>query len=155
YWGVFHLRERWGADMHRRYLGGRDSDYESINGNLNTEGWLEPGVPYDGDGSAWARARGLRGNYRAVRSWVDVPQYVDFMLVWMFGGCEEEYRCVGPINPGSGFKFELNDADGSLRAPPLQWYGEPSRRTSHGNGGRAPGDGPGGLFSALLAQADP
>ncbi|MFO1500372.1 MAG: FN3 associated domain-containing protein [Verrucomicrobiota bacterium] len=152
YWGVYHLRERWNAGMHRRYLGGAATNYESINGNWNVGGWA-PGKAYDGDGRTWRKVLADRANYGRVRHWVDVGEYVDFMLLWMFGRCEDEYRCVGPTVPGSGFKFYLNDADGFFAGP---WYGEPSRRTEFSRrGGRLPGDGPAGLFSALFVQGDP
>lgn len=152
YWGVYHLRERWGAAMHRRYLGGESEDYESINGNWNVGGWAEPGVPYDGDGSTWARVKSLRGDYPAVREWLDVPQFVDFMLMWMFGGAEDEYRCVGPNVPGSGFQFYLNDADGWFCIPE---YCAAGNRTGRGAPGRSAGDGPGSLFSMLHASGNP
>jgi hypothetical protein len=154
YWGVFHLRERWGAGMHRRYLGGASSDYESINGNLNIGGWAYPGSPYDGDGSTWAKVHGLRGNYREIKQWVDLPNYIDFMLLWIYGRCEDEYRCVGPTVAGSGFKFYVNDGDGFFQAPSRPWYGEPSNRTKRAAAGRGPGDGPAGIFSALLGDPD-
>lgn len=152
YWGLYHLRERWGAAMQARYLGGSRTNYESINGNWNVGGWPDPGVPYDGDGSAWTTAKALRQNYREVRAWVDVPQYVDFMLTWMFGGAEDEYRCVGPNVPGSGFKFYLNDADGWFCIPQ---YCAADNRTARGAPGRQPGDGPGSIFSMLLRENDP
>jgi hypothetical protein len=155
YWGVYHLRERWGAAMHQSYLGGSRTNYESINGNWNVGGWAEPGTPYDGDGSAWARVKSLRKDYRALKPWLDVPQFTDFMLTWIYGRCEDEYRCVGPTVPGSGFKFYLNDADGFFQSPANPWYGEPSNRTARGSPGRQPGDGPGSLFSMLLAEGHP
>jgi len=150
YWGLYHLRERWGASMHQSYRGGTDSDYESINGNWNVGGWAEPGVPYDGNGSLWLRAKGFRANYPALRDGVDVPQYVDFMLMWMFGGAEDEYRCVGSRIPGIGFQFYLNDADGWFCIPQ---YCAAGNRTVRGSPGRQPGDGPGSLFSMLFASA--
>jgi len=151
YSGVYHLRERWGAAMHRRYLGGESEDYESINGNWNVGGWAEPGVPYDGEGSTWARVKALRGDYPAIREWLNVPQFVDFMLMWMFGGAEDEYRCVGPKTPGSGFQFYLNDADGWFCIPAYCAAGD---RTSRGAPGRSAGDGPGSLFSMLHASGN-
>ena len=152
YWGLFHVRERWAAGMHQSYLGGTKEDYESINGNWNVGGWAEPGSPYDGDGSAWARIKSLRNNYAAVKPYLDVPQYVDYMLTYMFGGCESEYRCVGPTGPGSGFKFYLNDADGWFCGP---FYCAAGDRTARGTPGRADGDGPGSIFSMLFAQGHP
>ena len=151
YWGIFHLRERWDAAMHQSYLGGSRSNYESINGNWNVGGWAEPGSPYDGDGSAWARIKSLRGDYSEVKPFLDVPQYVDFMLMWMFGGAEDEYRCVGPTGPGSGFKFYLNDADGWFCIPA---YCAAGNRTTRGTPGRSSGDGPGSLFSMLFQEGD-
>jgi hypothetical protein len=149
YWGLYHLRERWGAAMHARYLGGSRSQYESINGNWNVGGWPDPGVPYDGDGSTWTRVKSLRSQYTEVRPWLDVPEYIDFMVTWMFGGAEDEYRCVGPTLPGSGFKFYLNDADGWFCIPQ---YCAADNRTSRGSPGRQAGDGPGSLFSMLLRE---
>lgn len=152
YWGLYHLRERWGAAMHQEYLGGSRTNYESINGNWNVGGWADPGTPYDGDGSAWERIKSLRGQYDAVRPWLNVPQFVDYMLMWMFGGSEDEYRCVGPTVPGSGFQFYLNDADGWFCLPN---YCAAGNRTSQGAPGRAAGDGPGSLFSTLFKEGNP
>ncbi len=152
YWGLYHLRERWGAAMHESYLGGSKDDYESINGNWNVGGWAEPGTAYDGDGSVWAQIKRDRGNYAKVKDLLDVPQYVDFMLMWMFGGAEDEYRCVGPNVPGSGFKFYLNDADGWFCGP---YYCAAGNRTGRGAPGRSGGDGPGSIFSMLFREGHP
>ncbi|HUS34822.1 MAG TPA: lamin tail domain-containing protein [Verrucomicrobiae bacterium] len=152
YWGMYHLRERWGAAMHQEYLGGAKTDYESINGNWNVGGWADPGSPYDGDGSVWERIKGLRSDYIAVKSWLDVPEYVDYMLMWMFGGAETEYRAVGPNVPGSGFKFYLNDADGWFCGP---YYCAAGNNTVRGAPGRDAGDGPGSIFSMLARQGHP
>lgn len=152
YWGVYHLRERWGASMHANYLGGAKEVYESINGNWNVGGWADPGTPYDGDGTVWKRIKSLRGSYREVRGWLDVPQYIDYMLMWMFGGSEDEYRAVGPTVAGSGMKFFLNDADGWFCGP---WYCAADDRTQRNAAARGPGDGPGGLLSKLFAEGDP
>ncbi|MBN1420834.1 MAG: lamin tail domain-containing protein [Planctomycetes bacterium] len=147
YWGQYHLRERWNASMLAEYLGGDKDDYEAINGNWNVGGWPDPGVPYDGDGSAWTRIKSLRDDYEAVKPYLDVRHYVDYMLMFMFGNSEDEYRCVGPTAPGSGFKFFLNDADGFTR--------DAGNRTSMGQPGRQNGDGPGSIFSMLLAEHHP
>ncbi|MEN9675708.1 MAG: hypothetical protein RIS76_1604, partial [Verrucomicrobiota bacterium] len=152
YWGMYHLRERWGAAMHQSYLGGSRTNYESINGNWNVGGWADPGTPYDGDGSTWAKIKSLRNRYEQVRPWLDVPQYVDYMVMWMFGGSEDEYRCVGPTVPGSGFQFYLNDADGWLCVPNYCAAGD---RTGRDAPGKSAGDGPGSLFSMLYKEGHP
>lgn len=152
YWGLYHLRERWGASMHAEYLGGSSEDYESINGNYNVGGWAEPGTPYDGDGSIWAHVRDVRSSYAEVAPWVDLPHYTDYMLTFLFGGSEDEYRAVGPNVPGTGFKFFLNDSDGWLCVPNYCASGD---RTARGAPGRQGGDGPGSLFSTLLKEGNP
>ncbi len=151
YWGVYHLRERWGAAMHQHYLGGSATNYESINGNLNVGGWSD-GTVYDGDGSTWRHVKSLRSDYKAVKPWLDVAQFTDYMLMFLFGGSEDEYRCVGPNVPGSGFKFYLNDADGWFCVPNYCAAGD---RTARGAPGKLTGDGPGSLFSMLFKEGDP
>jgi hypothetical protein len=59
---------------------------------------------------------------------------------------------VGPTDPGSGFKFYLNDADGWFCGP---YYCAAGDRTGRGSPGRNDGDGPGSIFSMLFAQGDP
>ncbi|TKG96629.1 T9SS type A sorting domain-containing protein [Puteibacter caeruleilacunae] len=147
YWGQYHLRERWNADMLAQYLGGEKEDYEAISGNKNIGGWADPGSPYDGDGSAWEHVKSLRNNYSAIKDYLDVKHYVDFMLMFMFGNSEDEYRCVGPTAKGSGFKFLLNDADGYLR--------NAGNRTGMDQPGKRNADGPGSIFSMLLEEGDP
>jgi hypothetical protein len=152
YWGVYHLRERWSAEMVSSYYGGRDSDYESVNGNLNVGGWADPGLPYDGGtGAVWTEMKTLARSggdvFGKLRPLLDVPQYIDFMTMWMFGKSEDEYRVTGPRGPGHGAKFVLNDADGYLY---LASYGGPgSDRTGRATPGKSAGDGPGSLFSML------
>ena len=152
YWGVHQLRERWSADMMSAYYGGQSTDYESVNGNLNVGGWADPGLPYDGTGAQWEQVKALArsgGNvYEKLKPYVDVPQYIDYMIMWMFGRSEDEFRVSGPIGFGHGFKFVLNDADGYLPYAP---YGvNVINRTTRSTPGKAAGDGPGSLFSMLF-----
>ncbi len=156
YWGLYHLRERWSAQQQSAYLGGSSSDYESINGNWNVGGWADPGTVYDGDGSVWTQVKSLRANYASVRSYLDVKDYIDYMLLFMFGNSEDEYRCVAPKQIGSGFKFMLNDADGFL-ATPGYLPSVPANRVaarSNPNVGRQNGDGPGSIFSQLWQEGN-
>ena len=160
YRGVYHLRERWNAAMHSGYLGGQKSDYEAINGNYNVGGWAAPATPYDGDGSAWQRVLNLRADPIAIRPYLDLVNYIDYMVTWMFGNAEDEWRCVGPIEAGSGFRFLLNDADGWLSVNAnnrvAAWDGN-QNNTAHSvtTPNRAPGDGPASLFSMLHLHGGP
>ena len=74
------------------------------------------------------------------------------MIMWMFGNSEDEYRCVGPADVGSGFKWFLNDADGYLRSA-----GNRTGFASNAPGvfGRSAGDGTGSLFSLLFKAGNP
>ena len=155
YHGMYHLRERWGAKMLADYLGGPDESYEAINGNYNVGGWADPGSAYDGDGSAWARIKSLRSNYAAVRPYLDVPHFIDYMTMWMFGNAEDEYRTAGPKGVGSGFKWFLNDADGYLATGSYDSNNTNNTGRANPPPGRGPADGPGSLFSTLFVQADP
>ncbi len=151
YWGLYHLRERWGADMISSYFGGLSSDYESINGNLNVGGWANPGTVYDGTGEAWERIKSLARSgsdvYTKLQPYVDVSQYVDYMTMFMFGTSEDEYRITGPADVGHGMKFILNDADGYLT---FSGYGSAAQdRTARDAPGLKNGDGPGSIFSLL------
>jgi hypothetical protein len=152
YWGQYHLRERWNADMHAEYLGGRREDYEAINGNLNVGGWAF-GDAYDGDGLVWERISfmvdGVPGPpySETILPYLDTTHYIDYMLMFMFGNSEDEYRCVSPVLPGGGFKWFLNDADGFTR--------DAGDRTYMAQPGRYNGDGPGSIFSMLLAEGNP
>ena len=156
YWGMYQLRERWSADHQSAYLGGPSSGYESINGNWNVGGWADPGSAYDGDGTSWERVKSLRANYSAVRPYLDVKNYLDYMLLFMFGNSEDEYRAVSPKDLGSGFKFMLNDADGYLANPAYLPAVSPDRVSPRSNPlpGRQSGDGPGSILSQLWQQGD-
>jgi len=138
YWGQYHLRERWNADMLAEYEGGKDDDYEAINGNLNVGGW-SPGEAYDGDGSAWSSIRRMSGDYEAIRERIDVENYIDYMLLYMSGNSENEYRTAGTPDGETPFLFFLNDADGWLRSV----------------GDRTDNPGPGNILRDLVSEAHP
>ncbi len=138
YWGMYHLRERWNADMHANYLGGKKENYEAVASNRGG-GSFSAATPYDGDGSAWANVKSLGNNYDALKDYLDMPQFVDFMLMLMSGNSEAEHRAVSPLGAGSGFILYYNDGDGFTRNPP--------NRTGHA--------GPDNLFSSLRSQNHP
>jgi hypothetical protein len=161
------MRERWNAAMHAQYLGGKKDEYEAINGNYNVGGWAVPGQPFDGDGAAWEYAKTQRTNYSVLRGLVDVPNYVDYMITWMFGNSEDEWRSVEPvrlIGPSAGARFYINDPDGWLSVGSsnavASWDGNDNNtgRSSAWNGttftaGRSAGDGPGSLLGAMVLTA--
>ncbi len=143
YWGQYHLRERWSASMAAEYFGGDKDDYEAINGNANVGGW-SPGVAYDGDGSGWTHIKNLAAGstpWEDLPARVDLDAYVDYILLYATGSCENEYRNINqPFDGGVGMQIYLNDADGYLRSI---------------NGSRAGEDGPGEIMGGLKRQGHP
>ncbi len=117
YWGQYHMRERWNGAMLAEYLGGRKEDYEAINAN-NTGNNFLPGIPYDGTGRYWSQAQSLvnRPNtFQATRRYIDIPNVIDFMILWSSGQSESEFRSAGSVPRRIPYKFFLKDADGWLR----------------------------------------
>ena len=152
YWGQYHMRERWDADFLSQYYGGEEDDYEAVNGNVNNgnstpNGWAL-GEVYDGSGEAWENITQLAdqagngnptGGYQELKEAVNLPQYLDYLLVWMAGRAENEYRSGGSIDGSVPYTFTLNDADGWLRG-------------TSDNTGNA---GPANIYGTLVDEADP
>ena len=145
YWGQFHMRERWNDDMVSDYLGGDSDDYESINGNFNVGGWFV-GEAYNGDGSGWENIKSLMGDYESIGQFLNVQNFIDYMLLYMSGNSENEYRTSGIPDGTTPYHFFLNDADGWLRT-----VGD---RT--GDAGPPAGlSGPDGIFGSLVSEGHP
>jgi hypothetical protein len=117
YWGQYHLRERWSADMAQSYYGGPEADYEAVNANDN---FVNDEEVYDGPGDFWEETKSLVGgpdSFANSRDHLDVANIIDFMLLWVSGDSESEFRSFGSRQQGVPFKFMIKDADGYLRAP--------------------------------------
>jgi hypothetical protein len=116
YWGQYHLRERWSADMAKSYYGGPESDYEAVNANDNFQNDEEV---YDGSGVFWNETKSLVAGadpFNTAAGHIDVANIIDFMLLWVSGDSESEFRSFGSDTMGVPFKFMIKDADGYLRA---------------------------------------
>ena len=142
YWGQFDAREPMEEHFLADYLGGAPEEYSRVRGNDNVGSSFVLGIGDPPVLEPWERVRNLAGSYASVKAYLDVPHLTDFMLLWMYGNCETEFRACGPTNAGSGFKFWMADADGFLRTSAM----------GLNNTGNA---GPGGLFGALVAEGNP
>jgi hypothetical protein len=140
YYGKFHLRERLVDRFLADHLGGSVEDYLTVRGNDNVDSSFINGVPEPVSRASWERVRSLATDYAAVAPYLDVAHLTDFMLLWLYGNSETEYRAAGPVDAGSGFKFYLSDPDGFLRA---------TSANNTGNGG------PAQLFARLRAGNHP
>ena len=115
YWGQYHLRERWNADMGSSYFGGAEEEYDAVNANDNFQNDLEV---YDGTGEFWNAMRSRVAGadpFLNAADYIDIANIVDFMLLWVSGDSESEFRCFGSQSQGVPFKFMIKDADGYLR----------------------------------------
>jgi len=116
YWGQYHLRERWSADMAQSYFGGPESDYEAVNANDN---FVNDEEVYDGPGDFWEETKDLVAGadpFDNADEHLDIANIIDFMLLWVSGNSESEFRSFGSRTRGVPFKFMIKDADGYLRA---------------------------------------
>lgn len=142
YWGMYDMRERMVDAFLAEYLGGAKEDYVNVRGNDNVGDTFIPGTPEPPNRELWETVRANRSSYAVIKDKVDVSHLIDFMLIWFYGNNESEYRCAGPIAPGTGFKFWLADPDGYLRTSAL-------------NLDRTANAGPGGIFGALVSEGHP
>jgi len=117
YWGQYHLRERWNGSMLSEYFGGDKEEYEAINAN---DGFQQDLRAYDGTGEFWAETEVLAAGpnpFTNARTHVDIIDEIDFMLLYVSGRCESEFRSAGSKTQEVPFKFFIKDGDGYLRSP--------------------------------------
>ena len=158
YWGQYHMRERWNDDFLASYYGGEEEDFEAINGNINNgnstpNGW-SPGDVFDGEGVAWDNINNIVADnslspsqrFEALSQTVDLEQYVDYMLVWIAGQAENEYRSGGSADGSVPYTFYLNDADGWLRDPVDGSGGQGGDKTDNA--------GPANILGRLVSEGD-
>jgi hypothetical protein len=117
YWGQYHLRERWSAEMASSYFYGPEADYEAINANDNFQNDEEV---YDGSGQFWSETKSLVSGvepFNNSSAHIDAANIIDFMILWVSGNSESEFRAFGSDPQGVPLKFMIKDADGFLRMP--------------------------------------
>ncbi len=116
YWGQYHLRERWNAEMASSYFGGAKEDYEAISAN-NSGMEFQTGTAYDGSGAFWTETRNLINGpdpFVNAAGHIDIANVIDFTLLWTSGECESEFRAFGSQSRGVPFKFMIRDPDGFM-----------------------------------------
>ncbi len=116
YWGQYHLRERWNAEMASSYFGGSKEDYDAISAN-NSGMEFMGGTAYDGTAAFWTETRNLINGpapFVNAADHLDITNLIDFMLLWTSGECESEFRAFGSQSRGVPFKFMVRDPDGFM-----------------------------------------
>ncbi len=138
YHGMYHVRERFNAAMMAEYLGGDEEDYEAVTA----------GNAFDGDGSAWAATVAASSDFEVARTWLNVPDFLDYMVLNFYAGNAwdwyywHNWQAAGPDQAGEGgFRFHSSDSDICL------YYGWDVNILHLG--------GPSNVFAGLLAEGHP
>lgn len=115
YWGVYNPSERPDAAFAASYFGGEREDWDAI-----THRGLR-----DGNASSWNTLNSLanqdltnQANYQAVLEYLDLPNYIDYMIVNLWAGTNDwpfnNWNAARRRAPGEGFKFFCWDAERSM-----------------------------------------
>ncbi len=117
YWGIYDASERPDASFGQAYLGGQKEDYDVVN-----EGEL-----VDGSMASYNTLLSLNGfdsieNYGAVQRYLDIPQFIDYMLLHFFVGHEDwgfnkNWYALRPRNGSRGFIYLPWDGETLLGEP--------------------------------------
>ena len=138
YWGVYNPVERPDASFAASYLGGDKDNWDAVNawepvGNSNMQPWYDL-MNFNYESGSTAAYQRVQGNYPngtddpAVESLLDVPNYIDYMLVNFFV-CNADWpghnwytaRLRGAAS--TGFKFFPWDTE---MATGLAWIRDPA-----------------------------
>lgn len=119
YWGVYDLAERPDSSFAARAWGGKPDDYDSRNADK----------VLSGDAQAWDQllARVNAGvtnevSYAAVRAELDVPAFIDFMLLNLYGANGDwdrssNWYAARRRNPAGPWRFLVWDGERTLESP--------------------------------------
>jgi len=116
YWGVYNPCEDLDSDFAASYLGGDDSDYDALKGSNGT-------LSIDGNTNAYTTMLSYNNvglanlsQYNQIRQYLDMVQYVDYMLLNFYGGNEDwgtlqNWVAIRKREPGALFKFMCWDEE--------------------------------------------
>jgi hypothetical protein len=109
YWGHYHATERPTPSFFAAYLGGSPEQYEATNSGRETVGGETPG---------WFALRSARRDYGELQRYMDVENYVDYLLLQFYAGNawdwnpNQNWMAGGPSEPDrGGYKFIAWDSD--------------------------------------------
>ena len=117
YWGVYDATERPDATFAAAYQGGAPEEYDVVN-----EGQI-----VDGNRTAYDTMRSLTGletraGYERMAQFLDIPAYVDFLLLHFYVGHEDwftdkNWYASRRRMPGAGFRYQSWDGELMLNSP--------------------------------------
>ena len=134
YWGLYNLVERPNAAFAAEHMGGEKEDWDALNGGRLREGNLDAWnemlalTPRGGPDVRNFDDEKVRTNYEAIQEYLDVPNFIDYLLVGMYMGTEDwlpnNYYAarrsrdgdqpVDPHDPSGKFRFFHWDQEKAL-----------------------------------------
>ncbi|MCF7958528.1 MAG: lamin tail domain-containing protein [Phycisphaerae bacterium] len=144
YWGMYHLMERPTADFMAEYLGGEEEDYDIMKGRSGIK-------LMEGTRDAWDFMVNNANNYEIAKEYIDIDNYIDYMLLNFYGGNDHDWYSMHnwvagrKREAGGKFKFFMWDNDFLFRDTPIWDASARGRvdRSAIDNGG------PAGIFHKL------
>ena len=127
YWGLYNPTERPSAPFAASWYGGEKEEWDALNSS----------EPIDGDKVAWNTLQNLANgpggagaptlnwladdaNYRAVLDYLDVENFIDYMLLNFYGGNNDwddhNWYAARRRAPGEGFRFFSWDGERTLES---------------------------------------
>jgi len=138
YWGQYHLMERPTADYMATYLGGDEEDYDIMKGRSGI-------FVAEGNRVAWNYMVANTNNYEIVQEYLDIDNYIDYMLLNFYGGNDHDWYphhnwiAGRRREAGSKFIFFMWDNDFLMRRL---------------NGNTIDNGGPGNMLGSLIRHED-
>jgi len=138
YWGLYHLMERPTADFMATYLGGEEEDYDIMKGRSGI-------FAAEGNREAWDYLVSHTNNYEIVQEYMDVDNYIDYMLLNFYGGNDHDWYSMHNWyagrrrEAGNKFIFFMWDNDFLMRRL---------------NGNTIDNGGPSNMFPSLIQHED-
>lgn len=116
YRGLKTMRNDFKQNNVEEIFGGSDDDYTKVNlqDSYWTSGKVESG---DGNSSDWSRVKNAADskNFQTFKQYVDVEDFIKFMVMFMFTDTETEATAMLQSNPSiMKAKFVINDTDGAF-----------------------------------------
>jgi hypothetical protein len=148
YHGVYTLKEKYDEHLAAAYYGGKKEQYDVVESSWST------GILSEGNLNNWnaLRTAVAQKRFQDVKKYMNVSNYIDFMILTMYFDNDWEFRAVADRNLlTTPFVFEVHDTDGALT------HGVDNNSYNYINKWKGLGAhkpiflGPGGIFGNLVA----
>lgn len=111
YHGIYTVKEKYDEHLAETYYGGKKEQYDVVESSWTV------GRVNEGDLTNWnaLKTATVQNRFQEVKKYLNVPQFIDFMMVMMYFDNEWEYRAVADKRLlTTKFVFENHDTDGAL-----------------------------------------